>query len=627
MSLLEGSELYLYKRLFDLRPSLTTALRAQDVPLDRLQIKKTPSVTVINCNQNLRNQNFGLDAQRSRSRLHANLSDRFGDESHSKIPKYGLPRPECVPLQNVCVDCTLLQRQCASCTLMKLMRQHMTGKIDINELRAKLTKICSDEQPEYKKLMIHALEKMFLRKTACSKRARSEGLKTCAHNQLAQVCEECLLKVKNESLPTTSSASCLYKNEHLKNKANFSKIPSTSKDFLLKKTSENVYFSAPKHFNQTQKRTIAGRSAARETSTNKNLESFRSFSVVTDSNKVFEQLTEENLKKNRTQRLQKLPPRNVDAKKLKKLKRGPNDDFCTLKYQKNVENRESKASESDVVRELFSKEKHDRNSKKSTCEDAPAIRIIETASDDAILQIDNTIEREHDELLKKQAVESFENLQKCKNAASKSVPIITIHDSLEIFKRAKEPENTENRAQEENEEKVGDGAETYEIFKADEEKMNNSNSDVEFEIVGGEVQEMIEAKIAESNECSSNSGGNVAGEISVETEGKPEETTESVTEVTDKPLVSGNLSQISYDSLKKDSLWEDIEKDSEMQLLSRSADANFENPENDECTEGIHQERDENAQENTEEIKVYKDTTNPKKKPVKTIKDNNCVLS
>lgn len=637
MSLLEGSELYLYKRLFDLRPSLTTRLQVQDLPFDRLQIKKTPSVTAINCNQNLGNLNFGSDSQRSRSR--SSHSERYGDDQ-SKIPKYGLPKHvphEC--LHNMCADCALLQRQCAQCTLMKLMRQHMLGKIDINELRARLTKICSDEQPEYKKLMIHALEKMFLRKTALSKHMKNDGSKTCAHNKLAQICEECLIKVKSEDAqrPSTSSTSFTQKCEHPKTKSSTSKIPRDSKEFFIKQVSE----SASKHFNQTPKKPATLRPGTRECfekrPINKNLEPFRSLSVTPDSNKAFEQLTEENFKRNRTQRLPKLLQRNVEVKKLKKLpqKRALNDYSCTLKYQKNSENHESKAKESDVVQELFSKEKQNRNLKKNPADDdVPSIRIIESASDDAILQIDSTIEREHEENLKKQAIESFENLQKCKQFESKPIHFVTIHDSLEKLKHTRDAVDIENAQELEN---VSATAETYEIFKADDEKIKTSESDVEFEVVGGEAQNIIEMKMAESAEkieeisqnntgCGSNSNETVA-EVFEEPERKIEEATEKLPEVTDKPLVSGNLSQISYDSLKKDSLWEDIENNSEMHLLNTTSDATCENSENDRCPMEIHQDCDENAQENIEEDKVYKDTTNPKKRVGKPIKDNNCVLS
>lgn len=61
--------------------------------------------------------------------------------------------------QNVfCTDCEQQSRKCANCTLRKLMRQHMNGKLKIEDLKSTLTKICLDSDPEYKRNMIEALE-------------------------------------------------------------------------------------------------------------------------------------------------------------------------------------------------------------------------------------------------------------------------------------------------------------------------------------------------------------------------------------------------------------------------------------------------------------------------------------
>lgn len=59
----------------------------------------------------------------------------------------------------VCIDCEQqLSRKCANCTLRKLMRQHVTGKLKIEELKSTLTKICLDSDSDYKRHMIAALE-------------------------------------------------------------------------------------------------------------------------------------------------------------------------------------------------------------------------------------------------------------------------------------------------------------------------------------------------------------------------------------------------------------------------------------------------------------------------------------
>lgn len=58
----------------------------------------------------------------------------------------------------VCLECEKLKRKCANCTLRKLMRQHITGKLKIEDLKSTLTKICLDSDPEYKRTMIEALE-------------------------------------------------------------------------------------------------------------------------------------------------------------------------------------------------------------------------------------------------------------------------------------------------------------------------------------------------------------------------------------------------------------------------------------------------------------------------------------
>lgn len=57
-----------------------------------------------------------------------------------------------------CLDCEQQKRKCANCTLRKLMRQHITGKLKIEDLKSTLTKVCLDSDSVYKRTMIEALE-------------------------------------------------------------------------------------------------------------------------------------------------------------------------------------------------------------------------------------------------------------------------------------------------------------------------------------------------------------------------------------------------------------------------------------------------------------------------------------
>lgn len=63
-----------------------------------------------------------------------------------------------VAVNGACAECDVLRRKCATCTLRKLMRQHIIGRLKVDDLKTTLNRICSDAGAEYKRTMIRALE-------------------------------------------------------------------------------------------------------------------------------------------------------------------------------------------------------------------------------------------------------------------------------------------------------------------------------------------------------------------------------------------------------------------------------------------------------------------------------------
>lgn len=103
--------------------------------------------------------------------------------------------------RNNCLECEKQKRKCANCTLGKLMRQHITGKLKIEDLKSSLTKICLDSDPEYKKTMIEALEN-FRGNIRERKRASSNRIENFID---AVTCNKSLLIRRNRELDSSEA--------------------------------------------------------------------------------------------------------------------------------------------------------------------------------------------------------------------------------------------------------------------------------------------------------------------------------------------------------------------------------------------------------------------------------------
>lgn len=129
-----------------------------------------------------------LNLHRSRSTM--SITPNKGDRS-ARAP------PEFLSTNKICPDCVLLRRKCASCTLRRLLRQHIIGKLKVEDLKGILGRMFSEAEPEYKRTMVLALEHF---KTSVKERKPQNS---CVHNKIADICDVCLMQMK--SPPTRRS--------------------------------------------------------------------------------------------------------------------------------------------------------------------------------------------------------------------------------------------------------------------------------------------------------------------------------------------------------------------------------------------------------------------------------------
>lgn len=140
ISLLQNPDLFECERMFNIRPNL-----------DKLESGPSPAAL-----DEQRVKRLGLDLHRSHSDMFIAYADTYlHRERDADPPKSSVDRwSRDVP----CSDCARQKRKCAGCMLRKLMRQHITGKLKIEDLKSTLTRICLNSDPEYKRTMIAALE-------------------------------------------------------------------------------------------------------------------------------------------------------------------------------------------------------------------------------------------------------------------------------------------------------------------------------------------------------------------------------------------------------------------------------------------------------------------------------------
>lgn len=354
ISLLHNPDLSECERLFNIRPVLKVTPRAPEARRDFL------SVFRVDAGRDGDPEPAGLSLHHSHSDMHIAEAEKC--RSHLAEPRVRVSRPtqrkdivDYTSVNKSCLDCVFLRKRCAGCTLRKLMRQHIIGKLKVDELKATLIKICSEATSDYKRSMIKALEEF--RQSVQEKKTRSR--RSMATHRIENIID----------------------------------AVATTRNLLMEVDMKGSFLNT--RDGKSLMKTPSEREGARVPNIRLHSEAGKSGIPRLNVQKVQEQLSEDNIKRLRTQRLAK-----VQDRKVKKMPQVPKKDaFIKRELQEIYSSKEKSIRETSASQVLPLEE--------------PPFKIIETASDDGVWKMCE-IQQHHEENAKKLMVETFQSLQKTK---------------------------------------------------------------------------------------------------------------------------------------------------------------------------------------------------------------------
>lgn len=554
ISLLHNPDLTECERMFNIRPGLNDAdaqysqtendadtstndEKISYANVQRFQAKNNTNspraglkrILPLDCGQDGDPEPAGLSLHHSHSDMFIAEAEKHGEssgETYSRYTRVGLRRDlvDYISVNKSCLDCVFLRRRCAGCTLRKLMRQHIIGKLKVDELKTTLIKICAEATAEYKKTMIKALEEF--RESVQEKKTRSR--RSMATNRIENIID---------AVATTRNSLMQYETKSF--------LKSDAKSMIKSPNDREV----PKPVNRWS-----------------HFEPGRSGIPRMNSPKILDQISEENMKRMRTQRMSKAQER-----------KGKKQPQTVARRDAFVFKRE--------FQELYTKPKKEQPSGKVSQMEVSPFKVIETASDDVIFKMCE-IEEQHEENVRKQITESVQSLQKtklmpgvfdlvAKDGIERLEQKERDREMAEYIRKILDESIMEKIAKEEN-------ARIDVIVDSDSYEQKHEKYMEESFFIEERSAETLYAKIADLKEQSPPKIENDVDDVEtkdqtvvkiveiVKENVENEETqpeipkenieTEHCGEIEMKPIISGSISMVEYDAVKTDQIWSEIDE-------------------------------------------------------------------